>query len=307
MDLARLFTPRDPDLRQIAARIHAERPDLRATFPQPDGTAFWQWLGSYGLLEHPEVARHYPPLPSDSLRSTVCGGMQYDTHLRTGAEDCRLLLDLYELFAQRSADEIGDVFDFGCGCGRALRWFASALPSARLAGADVRVAAIDWCRANLRGDFRSTATTPPLPFADGAFDLTYALSVFSHLTREQCIEWMRELARVTRPDGLILISTHGAFAAAVTSRSPDHQHLLKIDAEDARGIVRALATEDFVHRVSSPSLRQCLDGVADDYGNAFFGEVFARTAFADFAEYLGGVPCALNLWQDVHAYRPRRR
>jgi hypothetical protein len=118
---------------------------------------------------------------------------------------------------------------------------------------------------------------------------------------------MRELARVTRPDGLILISTHGAFAAAVTSRSPDHQHLLKIDAEDARGIVRALATEDFVHRVSSPSLRQCLDGVADDYGNAFFGEVFARGAFADFAEYLGGVPCALNLWQDVHAYRPRWR
>jgi hypothetical protein len=54
-------------------------------------------------------------------------------------------------------------------------------------------------------------------------------------------------------------------------------------------------------------IRAAADGVADDYGQAFFGEVFARTAFAEFAEYRGGVPCALNLFQDVHAWRPRRR
>lgn len=307
MDLARLFTPRDPELRRTAARIHAERPDLRAAFPQPDGTAFWQWVGTYGLLEHPELARLLPPLPGDHLRITVCGGMQFDTHLRTGAEDCKLVLELYELFAQRSADALRSVYDFGCGCGRALRWFQQALPDAALAGTDVRVEAVDWCRSNLRGDFAPNGLMPPLPFADGSFDLVYALSVFSHLNLDQCLAWMRELTRVTRPDGLILFTTHGSFAAAVCGRSPEHQKLLEIDAEDARGIVRALAKQDFVHRVLPAYVRDALGGVAADYGQAFFGEPFARTAFADFADYLGGVPCALNLWQDVYAYRPKRR
>lgn len=307
MDRSRLFAPRDPRLQRLAARIHAERADLRAAFPAPEGTAFWQWLGSYGLLEYPEVAACFPPLPGDGLRITVCGGMQLDNHLRTGAEDCKLVLELFELFAQRSADSARSVYDFGCGCGRALRWFQQALPAADLFGTDVRREAVDWCRQHLRGRFEPNGLQPPLPFADGSFDLVYALSVFSHLNLEQCLAWMRELARVTRPDGLILITTHGSFAAAVCGRSPEHQQLLEIEAEDARSIVRALAKQDFVHRVLPARVRDNLGGVADDYGQAFFGEPFARAAFADFAEYLGGVPCALNLWQDVHAYRPRRR
>lgn len=306
MDHAQLFAPVAPRLAQLAARIHAERPDLRALFPIADGTGFWQWLGTYGLLEYPEVATHFPPLPGDDLRIAVCGGMQLAEHLRTGAEDCKLVLELFELFARRSADTLRSVYEFGCGPGRALRWFEQALPAAALAGTDVRLAAIDWCRQHLRGRFEPNGVQPPLPFADGSFDLVFALSVFSHLNRDQCVAWMRELARVTRPDGLILITTHGAFAAAVCGRSPAHQQLLVIDAEDARGIVRALATQDFVHRVLPASVRDALGGVADDYGQAFFGEAFARNAFADCAEYLGGVPCALNLWQDVHAYRPRR-
>jgi SAM-dependent methyltransferase len=307
MDLARLFAPRDPELRRIAERIHAERPDLRAAFPQPDGVAFWQWVGTYGLLEYPEIARRQLPLPAESLRATACGGATMATHLYTGAEDCKMLLELAALLGQRGADSIGSVLDFGCGCGRTLRWFAQALPDAALHGVDVRAATVAWCAANLPGTFAHNGTQPPLPHADASFDLVYALSVFSHLNLDQQVAWMRELVRVTRPDGVVLVSTHGAFAAALCARSAEHQQVMQIDAADAGRIVRALATQPFVHRVLPAATRMAADGVADDYGQAFFGETFARTAFADFAEYLGGVPCALNLFQDMHAYRPRRR
>ena len=303
----RLFVSRDPELVQLATRIHRERPDLQAAFPEPQHGPFWQWLGSFGLLEYPELARFFPPLPGEHLRVTVCGGTQLDTHLRTGAEDCAMVLELHELFARRSADSLQAVLDFGCGCGRVLRWFQTALPGAVLHGTDLRRAAIDWCRDHLRGEFVANELQPPLPFADGSFDLVYALSVFSHLNRDQCVAWMRELARVTRPGGTILITTHGAFAAAVCRRSRSHQELLQIDAADAAEIVRTLAKQDFVHRVLPGHVRGALGGVAEDYGQAFFGEPFARQAFAEFTEYLGGVPCALELWQDVHVYRPRPR
>ncbi|MBM3973547.1 MAG: class I SAM-dependent methyltransferase [Planctomycetes bacterium] len=306
MDTNRLFVPRDAELRRLAERIHDERPDLRAAFPVADGTAFWQWLGTHGRLEYHEVAQRLLPVPPEGLRATGCGGDTVATHLYTGAEDCKMLLELAGLFGDGPVASIRSVLDFGCGCGRALRWFAQALPDAALHGVDVRKASIDWCAACLPGHYVCTGIRPPLPFPDASFDLVYALSVFSHLNLDQQHAWMRELVRVTKPDGLVLASTHGAFAAAMCARSREHQQLLQIDAADARAIVRALATEPFVHRVLPAAIRASADGVADDYGQAFFGDAFARGAFAAFADYLGGVPCALNLFQDMHAWRPRR-
>ncbi len=305
MDIARLLAPRDPDLQRLAGEIYAARPDLQQAFPR-DSLTFCQWLGTYGVLEYPDVARCYPPLPPESLRATVCGGLAMGSHLRSGAEDLAMLAELFSTYAERPFAGVRSVLDFGCGCGRVLRWFQTALPGAHLHGADVRAATIAWCQQNLRGTFVANGTLPPLPFADGSIDLVYALSVFSHLGLDQCLAWMRELARVTRPDGLILVSSHGAFAAALCARSPEHQQTLQIDAAEARVIQRALAHEPFVHRVLPAAIRESAEGVADDYGQAFFTERFAREQWAASTEFLGCVPCGLNLFQDMYALRPKR-
>jgi SAM-dependent methyltransferase len=79
--------------------------------------------------------------------------------------------------------------------------------------------AVEWCRANLPfARFELNALAPPLPFADAEFELTYALSVFTHLPVELQESWMTELARVTRPGGLLLLSTHGgAYAGRLSA------------------------------------------------------------------------------------------
>jgi SAM-dependent methyltransferase len=307
MDLASLLAPRDSALTRLAEDVYRTRPDLQAAFPDPRGAEFRQWLGVYGLLENPAVAAFYPALPPEELRATVCGGRALPSHLRTGAEDFRSLAELFEVFAARSIESVRTTLDFGCGCGRLVRWFETALPHAHHHGADVRVAAIDWCRQNLRGTFLANGTMPPLALPDASIDFTFALSVFSHLSAEQSLHWMRELVRVTKPDGLVLVSTHGTFALALCSRSPEHQHLLKMDAATARELLRELPRRHFLHRVSPAASRLAADGVADDYGQAFFDEIHAREAWAGFAEYLGCVPCGLNLFQDFHAVRPRQQ
>lgn len=307
MDLARLLAPRDPALDLLAREVFADRPDLRKAFGDADNAGFHQWLGVHGVLEYPRIAAHYPPLPPEHLRATVCGGATFAAHLYSGAEDFRVLGELFEIYARRPLSSVRSVLDFGCGCGRELRWMQAALPAAAMYGADVRQAAIEWCRQNLRGTFLANRPLPPLDLPDASIDFAYALSVWSHLSDEQGRAWMRELARVVRPDGLILVSTHGAFALALCMRSPEHQRTLQIDAGSACELLRELPHRHFLHRVLPAAIRADADGVADDYGQAFFDEVYARSAFADCAEFVGCMPCGLGLFQDFHAFRPRRR
>jgi SAM-dependent methyltransferase len=305
MNLAHLFAPRDEEVQRIGRDLHAARADLRAAFPDSEGEGFRRWLGVNGVLEDARIAARHPPLPPELLRATVCGGTDLHSHLYTGAEDFRTLAELYEVYAQRDFLALGSVLDFGCGCGRLLRWFQRALPHCALHGVDVRAASIDWCRAHLRGRFLANATAPPLDLADGSVELAVALSVFSHLSRAHNLAWMAELARVTRPGGLILVSTHGAFALAVTARSAEHQRDLLIGEGEVAALLRQLGREGFAHRVLPDVLLRQADGVARDYGQAFLSETFAREHWATFAEVLGCVPVALNLFQDVHVLRVR--
>src|SRR5262249_26040692 len=77
------------------------------------------------------------------------------------------------------------VLDFGCGCGRTLRWLIESYPETRFYGADVDADAIGWCVQNLtNADFVTSDAQPPLPFPSGHFDVVYCLSVFTHLDEQ---------------------------------------------------------------------------------------------------------------------------
>src|ERR1700737_1243376 len=106
-------------------------------------------------------------------------------------------------------EQLGALLDFGCGCGRGTRrWLGPRGVDA--AGSDTSDDAVDWCRHNLPfARFEVNGLAPPLAFDDASFDLVYSLSVFTHLPEELQLVWMRELHRVLRPGGLLLLTTHG--------------------------------------------------------------------------------------------------
>jgi SAM-dependent methyltransferase len=104
--------------------------------------------------------------------------------------------------------EVDAVLDFGCGCGRVLRYWSDH--SGTVAGSDRDAGAVEWCRRNLRfAQVGRNALAPPLSYANESFDLVYALSVFTHLTEELQTAWRDELRRVLRPGGRLLVTTHG--------------------------------------------------------------------------------------------------
>jgi SAM-dependent methyltransferase len=109
------------------------------------------------------------------------------------------------------------VLDLGCGVGRVLAHLDDT--GADLYGCDLNEDAISWCRAHLRGDFRTTNVDPPLPYPDRFFGLVYAISVLTHLPEKLQRKWIDELHRIVRLDGVVLVTTHGRSTTAMLTDS----------------------------------------------------------------------------------------
>lgn len=149
------------------------------------------------------------PLPPASLRARVHTLPDAKSFLEVGR---RCLSDLEGGLerADRSLESFTSVLDFGCGCGRTLRWLDWLAGETSLAGTDIDGECVDWCARNIPfAHFSRNASLPPLGFANGAFDFVYAISVFTHMTESAQDAWLAELQRVTRPGAILLLSTHG--------------------------------------------------------------------------------------------------
>jgi SAM-dependent methyltransferase len=147
------------------------------------------------------------------------------------------------------------VLDFGCGCGRIARQLIQQRPPPeRYAGIDLHAGMIRWCNENLAPhapgfEFRHhdvfyDAFNPGggkplharLPFAEQAFSLVIALSVFTHLTQVQTKAYLAELSRVLEPGG-ILLTTWFLFDKRDFPMMQDDQNTLFINEYDVRNAV----------------------------------------------------------------------
>lgn len=108
------------------------------------------------------------------------------------------------------ADRPLDVLDAGCGTGALLTWAATLSAPGRPVAVDIAPVAIERCRvSNLPADL-AVASVSQLPFADRRFDLVLSSDVLQHLTLDDAAAAAREMARVLRPGGRVLIRTNSA-------------------------------------------------------------------------------------------------
>jgi SAM-dependent methyltransferase len=103
------------------------------------------------------------------------------------------------------------VLEWGCGPARVLRHLPALLPAGSdVHGTDYNPASVAWCQATLPHlNVVNNQLAPPLPYADATFDAIYVLSVFTHLSEAMHTAWSAELARLLRPGGVLITTTHG--------------------------------------------------------------------------------------------------
>jgi SAM-dependent methyltransferase len=170
------------------------------------------------------VSAEQLPVPPFDLASRVGSLAEYDD------PDA-----VYEIFGKAIKDDLvaglpegysmagRRILDFGCGAGRTLRHFITENTDAELWGCDIDVPSVEWLRQNLAPPLNVflNGDAPPLDQPDGKFDLIYCVSVFSHLTRHWA-EWLLELHRLLKPDGLLLATVMGrGFSESIAQEQWD--------------------------------------------------------------------------------------
>ncbi|MBI3723588.1 class I SAM-dependent methyltransferase [bacterium] len=167
--------------------------------------------------------------PPHDLAYDAYGRGDWKAYFEGGAVDAKFIASKLVSHCRKQDPR---VLEWGCGPARILRHMRAALPGLQpsLSGSDYNARTIDWCRKAIRdASFELNGLDPPLPYPESSFDFLYNFSVFTHLSERAGLLWIKELARVLVPGGVLLLSTHG-------DRTTDR--LLEKEKETyARGIV----------------------------------------------------------------------
>lgn len=100
-----------------------------------------------------------------------------------------------------------EVLDFGCGTGAFLPYLARF---GNVRAVDGDADAVAFCHSRGFGEVLEVPAGSALPFADASFDLVTTLDVIEHIDDD--VAALRELRRVTRPGGLVLVAVPAFMA-----------------------------------------------------------------------------------------------
>lgn len=187
--------------------IEADEPTRRS-----HAVPFALWLGFEGIEERLGLSSAAPP---EHIHHMASGPLAAGGGLMQ-AEQLNAALTL--VGAPPGPDDA--ILDFGCSSGRVVRVLAAALPQTRWLGCDPNAEAVAWANDALPGiEFFASPLEPPLPgLADGELTGAYAISIWSHFDAEPALRWIDEMARVIRPGGHLVLTTHGTQSVAYYAR-----------------------------------------------------------------------------------------
>lgn len=115
---------------------------------------------------------------------------------------------------------VGALLDVGCNVGAWLGECAQRYPSARLAGVEINEPALAVARKNVPTAELHHAGAEKLPFPEESFDCVTCVEVLEHLPVELRAAAFREMHRVLRPGGrLILTVPHAGWFAWLDSNN----------------------------------------------------------------------------------------
>jgi ubiquinone/menaquinone biosynthesis C-methylase UbiE len=165
------------------------------------------------------------PLPPDYLIYLVTISREVAWYLHSGVMCYQSML--YALKKQGIyVEDFEAILDFGCGCGRVTRYWKS-IHGPHIYGTDYNPELIRWCKRKLGSvaQFQINQPNPPLDYSCNQFDLVYAISVFTHMSKQSQIAWIKELTRIVKPGKFLFITLHGQ--SRFFELEPEEQRLFK--------------------------------------------------------------------------------
>jgi ubiquinone/menaquinone biosynthesis C-methylase UbiE len=286
-------------MRDRFKEISTQRPDLRVLLYMLGEKRMLEWIQTVGVCEDESLASFTLPFPPLELRQ-ITAAPDLPEFLWTGLVDMDRIITLYEKVANHPNMESPTILDFGCGCGRMVRFLNNTSASKTIHACEVNPDHVGWCRDNLNNVKVSQCDVlPPLPYQDQMFDLIYGLSVFTHLSESHAAQWLSEMKRVLKRDGILIVTIHGLTALNTIKDSTLHQQMFNLNSELAGQTIEKFQKKPFVYFKYDQNTIE-LAKAGDEYGNAFIHpdyiyENWAKAGFKVLEVISGG----LRNWQDI--------
>lgn len=139
----------------------------------------------------------------DAFRAVIVTPLSQEEFFRSGSEEITAVLAEADRLGRPARRELA--LDFGCGLGRLTRALSGSF--AECVGVDISATMVEKARElnSDRPGCRFVVNLDPHlgRFENAAFDLVYSSIVLQHMpSRAVALSYLRELLRVTRPDGL---------------------------------------------------------------------------------------------------------
>jgi SAM-dependent methyltransferase len=167
---------------------------------------FGEVLLSMPNAVYPKLSHLLPAMASDEVQLNWTGNSGVGL-LKQTTNFVRALSYNYTRITGRPLDG-KTVLDFGCGYGRIARLLYYFTDEQSFWGVDPLDRSIELCReSGLDTNFLISDFLPEsLPLGDRKFDLIYAFSVFTHLSRRATTTALRTLRRYVTEDGVLAIT-----------------------------------------------------------------------------------------------------
>ncbi|MBK9735448.1 MAG: class I SAM-dependent methyltransferase [Saprospiraceae bacterium] len=143
--------------------------------------------------------------------------LDYEKYYYGGKEVAEWVINLVKKY--KKTENI-HILDWGCGPARVTRHLPDLLAgNSFVCGTDYNKKTIDWCAENVSNvNFVINGMEPPLTYEAKMFDVVISISIFTHLSEQNHKNWIEELYRIIKNDGILIVTTAGkAFSKVLTA------------------------------------------------------------------------------------------
>jgi SAM-dependent methyltransferase len=123
---------------------------------------------------------------------------------------------------------------------------------------------------------------PPMDYNAGTFDFIFSVSVFTHFDETMQFAWLKELKRISKPGGILILTVHGND---VSLQKPGKQKIL-------------VAEKGFSYSVVQTG-RFKLDGLPDFYQSTQHSREYIEDTWSYFFKIVKYVKNGMNSQQDA--------
>lgn len=195
------------------------------------------------------------------------------------------------------------ILDFGCGCGRVAMPLFYNTGGALTHACDIDASATEYLGSVLdQVDCRTTPFKPPLPYDDNTFDAIYSISIWTHLTEEDQKAWLREMQRIMRPGGILIVSTGGWTAISSRQNSQAIKSWQGVTQEQFEAEGFMFRESETLHHEGHK--KKYFPGITDSYGQTSNTRAYIEAHWSEFFDVLDHVVDAFVV-QDMVVMRKR--